>query len=91
MLLLIAFYEGEDRTRKFKVKLNGSSSYYIIQSSGETDGFEAFELDTDKTKTLNLEGVDLRGDEWVSITEVGHIRDWKLAVERSCFISPATH
>ncbi|CAN0410730.1 unnamed protein product, partial [Ascophyllum nodosum] len=68
--MLIAFYKGDERTRKLNVKLNGSARS-VIQSSGETDGFESFELETDETETLTLEAVNLRGDEWISITEVG--------------------
>ena len=74
--VLIAFYKDEDRTRKLKVKLNGSLRYEVIQSSGETGGFERFELDTEENETLTLEGVDLQGDEWITITEVSQMIRW---------------
>ena len=73
--MLIAFYKGDERTRELNVKLNGSTQS-IIQSSGETDGFESFELETDETETLTLEAVNLQGDEWISITEVGIMLRW---------------
>ena len=74
--VLIAFYKDEDRTPKLKVKLNGSLRYKVIQSSGETGGFERFELDTEENETLTLEGVDLQGDKWISITEVSQMMRW---------------
>ena len=67
--MLIAFYKGDERANKLKVKVNGSSQY-IIESSGETNGFEAFELDFYGTESLALEGLGLHRDEWISITEV---------------------
>ena len=73
--VLNAFYKGKDRTRELKIKLNGSSRS-VIQSSGETDGFEDFELNANETETLTLEGLGLRGDEWISITEVGIMLRW---------------
>lgn len=69
VLMLIAFYKGDERTRALNIYLNGSP-YTVIESSGKTEWFEVFELNTNHTETLALEALDLRGNEWISITEV---------------------
>ena len=73
--MLIAFYKGDERTREFKVKVNGSSQNEF-ESSGEREGFERFELNTDETETIVLEALRLSGDEWIAITEVGTLQHW---------------
>lgn len=67
--MLIAFYRGDERTRVLKVKSNGSTISYI-ESSGETQELEEFELSTTATETLSLEGVELGGNDWIALTEV---------------------
>ena len=81
--VLIAFFKGDERTRELKVKVNGSDQD-VIESSGETEEFETFELGTEETETLVLEALGLGGDDWISITEVGNLINpvsygrWKL-------------
>ena len=68
-LMRIAFYKGDERTRKLKVIVN-SSSLVIIESSGTTDEFEVFAVNTDETKNLTLKALGLAGEEWISFKEV---------------------
>lgn len=65
----IAFYKGSQRTRRLKVKVNGSTDS-IIESSGQTDNFEDFELETIDTNEVTFEALGLRGEDWISFTEV---------------------
>ena len=84
--MLIAFYKGDERAHKLKVKVNGSSQY-IIESSGETNGFEAFELDFYGTESLALEGLGLHRDEWIGITEVSALLVENIVLESTWFDS----
>lgn len=68
-VILIAFYKGAERTRKLKVKINGSA-YTEIVSSGQTDEFEVFQLGTDSTSEVTLEGLELGSEDWIALTEV---------------------
>ena len=67
----IAFYEGDENTRKLKVYTNGKY-YGKIKSSGKTNGFQTFDLDTDETSELKLylDNYKSNSDVWLSITEV---------------------
>lgn len=67
--MLIAFFKGDERTRELNVKVNGLF-YSVIESSGETDRFETFELSAHGAKTLTLESLGLRREKWISISEV---------------------
>lgn len=68
-VMRIAFYKGSQRTRRLKVKVNGSTDS-IIESSGQTDNFEDFELETIDTNEVTFEALGLRGEDWISFTEV---------------------
>ena len=68
-LMRVAFYKGDERTRKLKVIVN-NSNLLTIESSGTTDEFEVFALNTDETKDMTLEVLDLAGGEWFSLEEV---------------------
>ena len=65
----VAFYKGDERTRKLKVIIN-NSNLVTIESSGTTDEFEVFDLNTDETKDLTIEALGLAGGEWISLEEV---------------------
>lgn len=67
--LKIAFYKGDERTRRLKILLN-NRVYSTINSSGVTSDFETFVLNSDETSSISLEGLGMAGDEWISITEV---------------------
>lgn len=67
----IAFYKGTEDTRTLKVYNNGN---YLkkIKSSGKTNKFQTFSLDTDETEQLKLylDDYQSNSDVWFSITEV---------------------
>lgn len=67
--MLIAFFKGDERTRVLEVMVN-DAFHSVIESSGQTDGFEEFELNTYGTKTLTLKSLGLRREKWISISEV---------------------
>ena len=69
-VMRIAFYEGSEKTRRLKVKINGSTNSEIV-SSGQTDQFEDFDLNIDKVSKVSLEGLGLGSDDWISLLEVG--------------------
>ncbi|CAM9541047.1 unnamed protein product [Ascophyllum nodosum] len=69
VLIQIAFYKGDMRTRQVKLNLNDSGGD-VIESSGETAGLEIFEINTEDTQTLSLEAMGLSANEWISFTEV---------------------
>lgn len=50
-------------------KINGIT-HSTIESSGETLGFQKFDLNSELAEELSLEAVGLRGHQWISITEV---------------------
>ncbi|MEP0661197.1 MAG: hypothetical protein ABJC87_18315 [Roseobacter sp.] len=72
----IAFYKGDEDTRTLKVYLNGKY-HGKIKSSGNTDDFQTFDLNTDETSELKLYLNDYKSnsDVWFSLTEVCSIGD----------------
>lgn len=71
--LRLAFYKGDERTRRFKVKTfdsNGQKKKYKFTSSGSTLGFEDFQLDSDETVKIMITPINPNKDDWISITEV---------------------
>ena len=67
----IAFHKGAERTRTLNVYNNGDFFTQIV-SSGSTNGYEEFGLDSDETADLTLCLDDSMSDsDWLSITEVG--------------------
>ncbi|CAM9164599.1 unnamed protein product, partial [Laminaria digitata] len=64
----LAFYKGKEDTRTLKVYDNGSY-HSKIKSSGSTNGYQTFELDTDETEELKF-CLNDDDDVWISITEV---------------------
>ena len=64
----IAFYQGDERTRKLKVKVNGYN-FVTIVSSGETNDYEDFDLNAEGVSSIVLGGLGLADEEWISITE----------------------
>lgn len=77
--VLIAFSKGDERTRALKVIINGEE-FVDIKSSGETDGFEPFEVNAVGTLSLGLESTDLGDDEFLSITEVKCFTDTSILI-----------
>lgn len=71
--LAIAFYKGAERAQTLNVYDNGNL-YHQITSSGLSDGYQEFALSSDDTAALKLclDDSGPNGDEWLSITEVGH-------------------
>lgn len=69
----IAFYKGDESKQEFKLRVNGEV-VTKLESSGETDGYETFMLNTDETSSLGLEGLGMDGDEYMSIIEVRGLR-----------------
>eukprot|EP00752_Nemacystus_decipiens_P012336 g10936.t1 len=67
--LNIAFYKGDERVRKLAVTAS-DGFYQEIESSGTTDGYERFVVNTDETAWMTMESMDLDSDEWISIKEV---------------------
>ncbi|MEP2260962.1 MAG: hypothetical protein ABJI00_06075 [Paracoccaceae bacterium] len=67
----IAFYKGDEGTRTLKVYSNGRF-HTKIKSSGKTNDFQTFDLDTDETSELKLYLNDYKSnsDVWLSLTEV---------------------
>lgn len=69
----LAFFRGDQRTRSFKVKTFDSDNRRRttkFTSSGETDGFESFEIATDDVKKLYIQPIAPDKDEWISVKEV---------------------
>lgn len=67
----IAFHKGTERTRALDVYNNGDL-FTEIESSGSTNGYQGFVLDSDETADLTLCLDDsMSGSDWLSITEVG--------------------
>lgn len=66
----IAFHRGTDRTRLLNV-FDNSDFHSQIESSGSTNGFQAFALNTDETADITLCLDDSMSNEFLSITEVG--------------------
>ena len=64
----VAFYKGKEDKSTLKVYNNGRY-HGKIKSSGSTNGYQTFELDTNETEELKLR-LDDDGDVWISITEV---------------------
>lgn len=73
VMMRIAFHKGNENVRKLKIKINGSTDS-VIESSGETLGYQSFMLNTDETQKLSLNPVGLDKDEWISISEVCDMR-----------------
>lgn len=71
--LRIAYHEGTERTLTLNVMVDGNL-FTTIESSGTTDAFQIFPLDTMNTMTIGLNHDDFanRPNEWVSLTEVSH-------------------
>ena len=68
----IAFHRGTVRTRLLNVYDNGDF-HSQIESSGLTNDFQAFALNSDETADITLCLDDSMSDtEWLSITEVGN-------------------
>lgn len=69
--LRIAFHEGTERTLALNVMVDGEL-HSQIESSGQTDAYQTFILDTESTSTISLNHDDFanRPNEWVSLTEV---------------------
>ncbi|CAN0058241.1 unnamed protein product, partial [Laminaria digitata] len=67
----LAFYKGTSRTRTLNVYEN-SQFHSQIQSSGTTNGYQTFELDTDETSVLRfyLDDWENNPTMWLSIKEV---------------------
>lgn len=67
----IAFYKGTKETRTLNVYDNGNF-HSQIESSGETEGYQTFYLDTNETADLNLylDDYESNPDMWLSIKEV---------------------
>lgn len=66
----ISFYKGTKNTRTLDVYDNGAY-HSEIESSGETNWYQTFYLDTDETETLRLYLDDSSTKTWLSIKEVG--------------------
>ena len=67
--LNINFYRGDERVRTLKIEGSGGFEQ-TITSSGTTNGYERFDVNTDETSWLSMEGQNLQSTEWISITEV---------------------
>ncbi|CAM9729785.1 unnamed protein product, partial [Pylaiella littoralis] len=67
----VQFYKGDERSRTLKITSNDGFRQ-IVESSGHSQGFEEFDVDTRGSSWLTLEGLGMDGDEWLSITEVGY-------------------
>ena len=69
--LRLAFHQGTERTLTLNVMVDGEL-YSRIESSGETDTYQTFDLGTERTSTISLNHDDFanRPNEWVSLTEV---------------------
>lgn len=67
----IAFYRGTEGIRTLNVYSNGDY-HSTIQSSGNTNGYQSFDLGTDETESilLRLDDYESNPHEWLSITEV---------------------
>lgn len=67
----IAFHKGDENVRTLNVIVDGSF-HSQITSSGETDGFQGFALNTKQTSKVVLRLADhaSRPEEWLGITEV---------------------
>ena len=68
-VMRIAFYKGSERTRRLEVKINGSTNSEI-ESSGQTDQFEDFDLNVDNVVEVSLQTVGLDSNEWIALLEV---------------------
>ena len=68
-VMRIAFYKGSARTRRLEVKINGSTNSEI-ESSGQTDQFEDFDLNVDNVVEVSLETVGLGSNQWIALSEV---------------------
>lgn len=74
-MMQMAFYKGDERTRSFTVttfnnRESQSEITYHFTSSGETLGYEKFELDSDETYELYITPDDPNEEDWIGITEV---------------------
>lgn len=67
--LNIKFYKGNERVRTLKVRGSGGFEK-TITSSGTSGGYEKFDVNTDETSWLSMEGQNLKSTDWISITEV---------------------
>lgn len=67
--LNIKFYKGDQRVRTLNLTGSGGFSK-TITSSGSSDGYETFDVDTDETAWLSMEPADLGSREWISLIEV---------------------
>lgn len=67
----IAFFKGKDNTRTLNVYTDGWY-HSKITSSGNTNGYQTFDLYTDETSELMLYFDDYESDSdvWLSIAEV---------------------
>lgn len=70
-IMKIAFYRGKDNTRTLNVYTDGRY-HSKITSSGNTNGYQKFDLYTDETSELMLYLDDYESDSdvWLSIAEV---------------------
>lgn len=68
--LNIKFFKGDQRVRTLNVSSSDGFSK-TITSSGSSDGYESFDVNTDETAWLTMEPVDLGSREWISLIEVG--------------------
>ena len=67
--LNIKFYKGDERVRTLKIRGSGGFEK-TITSSGTSGGYEKFDVNTDETSWLSMEGQNLKSTEWISLTEV---------------------
>ena len=67
----LAFYNGDENTRALKVYSNGNY-HKNVKSSGKTNEFQTFDLDTRETSELKLFLNDYKSncDVWFSLTKV---------------------
>lgn len=56
------------------LKFDGSRESSEYTSSGETDDFEDFELESTGVRKIYIIPISPNSDDWLSITEVGIVR-----------------
>ena len=83
----IAFHQGTSRTRTLDVYDNGDF-HSTITSSGTTNGYQNFLLNTDETYNirLRLNNFSSNSDVWLSLTEVRPVFSRALCVDTFCVL-----
>lgn len=65
----IAMWKGDTRTRALNILVDGTLAS-TIESSGETEGYETYELTASQASTVVLQAAGTEGNGWLSILGV---------------------